>query len=66
MLRVLGAAISFTCFSLTLLSILNGLGYYPDSGKLYSSVADRFADWNTLSLFGDHIEKKLRTTTAII
>ncbi len=30
MLRVLGTVISFTCFSLTLLSILNGLGYYPE------------------------------------
>jgi hypothetical protein len=30
MFRVLGFAISFTCFSLTLTSILNGLGYYPE------------------------------------
>ncbi|WP_445382998.1 hypothetical protein [Robiginitalea sp. IMCC43444] len=30
MLRVLGTAISFTCFSLTLTSILNGLGFYPE------------------------------------
>ncbi|MEY8022144.1 hypothetical protein AB8P51_15000 [Muriicola sp. SD30] len=36
MLRVLGFAISFTCFSLTLTSILNGLGYYEELASYLS------------------------------
>ena len=36
MLRVLGFAISFACFSLTLTSILNGLGFYPELDRYLS------------------------------